>query len=409
MERLGSRERVGTVATRLGRAVAELATDIREVVDCGLPDGIEDAVEARLTALTRDNIGAAEAAKTALAHARPFTGRTAPTLGLVRAYRRGQRRFLRRLLEDVLRDGQAPEDEAAATLAAADRVSEFVDLVEEKLLTEYAQARKEWLDPYAILAARVRSVLGESELDERSAQARLHPYRLRQHHLGAEVWFDDRRPGGGSIALLRSVVDALAAAAHCTSDPLFVPFDESSACVWFPLGERTHVDLDALARALEPFAGVRIAVGEGGAGLAGFRRTHEQAISAEAVARVNAAPLARLTPYHEIAPIAAMAANLDAARAWVAETLGDLAIDDARHATYRETARVFLASGRSYTATAQELFLHRNTAQYRIRTAEEMRGKPFRAGRLDVELALLACRWFGRAVLAPPITVSRAG
>jgi hypothetical protein len=30
-----------------------------------------------------------------------------------------------------------------------------------------------------------------------------------------------------------------------------------------------------------------------------------------------------------------------------------------------------------------------------------MRGRPLREGRLDVELALLACRWFGAAVLAP--------
>ena len=59
------------------------------------------------------------------------------------------------------------------------------------------------------------------------------------------------------------------------------------------------------------------------------------------------------------------------------------------------------ATGGSYTATADQLFLHRNTAQYRVQKAEELRGRPLREGRLDVELALLACHWLGSAVLQP--------
>lgn len=402
MERLGSRERVGSVAARLGRGVAELATDIRDVVDTGVPPGVQDAVEAKLAALAHEGTSVTETAKVALAYARHLTDRAVPTIGLVRAYRAGQRRFLRRLLEDVLQRGNASEDEAAATLAVADRVSEFVDLVVGQLLTDYAEARKEWLDPYAILAASVRSVLGDPDVDEGAAQARLCTYRVRQHHLGAELWVEYPRSGADAIALMRNVVDALAVAAQCKAAPLFVPFDESTACVWLPLGERAEIDLKELSRALEPFGGAYLAVGEVGDGLCGFRRTHEQAVSAEVVARVNAPPLNALTPYGQIAPIATMAKDLDAARAWVAEALGDLAIDDARHAIFRETVRIFLASGGSYTATAQQLFLHRNTAQYRIRAAEEMRGKSFRCSRLDVELALLACRWFGRAVLTSP-------
>jgi DNA-binding PucR family transcriptional regulator len=92
----------------------------------------------------------------------------------------------------------------------------------------------------------------------------------------------------------------------------------------------------------------------------------------------------------------------------VAETLGELAIDDPRHATFRETVRVFLETGGSFAATAERLSLHRNTVQYRVRTAEEMRHKPFREGRLDVELALEAAHWFGRAVLQPPSAVGSA-
>jgi DNA-binding PucR family transcriptional regulator len=61
--------------------------------------------------------------------------------------------------------------------------------------------------------------------------------------------------------------------------------------------------------------------------------------------------------------------------------------------------RVFLQSGGSFTATAERLFLHRNTVQYRIRQAEERRGRPFSESRFDVELALVAWHVLGRAVL----------
>ena len=97
-----------------------------------------------------------------------------------------------------------------------------------------------------------------------------------------------------------------------------------------------------------------------------------------------------------------LCSDLASARAWIHETLGDLAVDSSRNEGLRETARVFLQSGGSYTATAEQLFLHRNTAEYRVRKAEEVRGRPLREGRLDVELALLACHWMKSAVLQPP-------
>ena len=83
-------------------------------------------------------------------------------------------------------------------------------------------------------------------------------------------------------------------------------------------------------------------------------------------------------------------------------TLGALAIDDEPQARLRETARVFLSTGGSFTATAEQLMLHKNTVHYRIRKAEEIRGGPLQESRLDVELALSACRWLGSAVLQPP-------
>jgi len=53
----------------------------------------------------------------------------------------------------------------------------------------------------------------------------------------------------------------------------------------------------------------------------------------------------------------------------------------------------------SSAAAAAELHLHKNTIQYRIRKVEEARGRPLHDGRVDVEVALLACRLLGSTVL----------
>ncbi len=79
--------------------------------------------------------------------------------------------------------------------------------------------------------------------------------------------------------------------------------------------------------------------------------------------------------------------------------LGGLATDDEAHARLRETVRVLLAHQGSHTAAAAELSLHRNTVLYRVRRAEESRGRPLDDGRLDLEVALLVCRLLGRRVL----------
>jgi len=94
-----------------------------------------------------------------------------------------------------------------------------------------------------------------------------------------------------------------------------------------------------------------------------------------------------------------MLGSPDLLRDWVLGTLGGLAADDEQHARLRETLLVFLHSGGSYKATAEQLVLHKNTVQYRIRKAEESLGRPVGQNRQDVELALKASQWLGSSVL----------
>jgi DNA-binding PucR family transcriptional regulator len=128
-------------------------------------------------------------------------------------------------------------------------------------------------------------------------------------------------------------------------------------------------------------------------------------MAAESVALAAGTPAApRMVTFAEVAPVAMMLGSPDLLRGWVRRTLADLATDDEHHARLRETLQVFLRSGGSYKATAERPVLHKNSVQYRIRTAEESLGRPVAESRPDVELA---SRWLGAAVLRRPAPPAR--
>lgn len=410
-EALSAREQVANVAARVGHGLVELASDIRGVIEASVPALHDPGTTTLLEASIQQNIDTllgvlahnlessqVDPPSAAVAYARRLAQRGVPTFALIRAYRIGQTRFLRRLIEDLVEHSTGDRERGQAGLEMVERVSDYVDRVVELLITEYARARAEWLNPSAILTSRVRHILADNTLDIGDAQESLGAYGLQQHHLGVELWMHEPTEKSEALGDLRRTADRLAAAGS-VEPVLFVPVDEVSACIWLPLGTRSELDRSALAAVISGAPHTYCAIGEPGFSLPGFRRTHQQALSAETVALICSPPRERITPYGDIAPIAIMCSDLPAARIWVRETLGELAGDDDRHARLRETAQIFLSSGGSYAATAKALGLHRNTAQYRVRQAEDARGRPLRDGHLDAELALLACYWFGAAVL----------
>jgi DNA-binding PucR family transcriptional regulator len=135
--------------------------------------------------------------------------------------------------------------------------------------------------------------------------------------------------------------------------------------------------------------------------LAGFCLTHQQAVAAQAVALAGGSPAARMVAFGDVAPPAMMLGSAELLRAWVLSTLAGLAADDEHHARLRDTLLVFLQAGGSYKTTAEQLLLHKNTVQYRIRKARESLGRPVADNRHDVQLALRASQWLGSSVLQP--------
>ncbi|MFF2431470.1 helix-turn-helix domain-containing protein [Streptomyces mirabilis] len=85
----------------------------------------------------------------------------------------------------------------------------------------------------------------------------------------------------------------------------------------------------------------------------------------------------------------------------VGRILGPLAVDNEQCAQLRATLQDFLTTGCSYTATASNEILHKNTVHYRIRKAEKIMGHSVQAGHADLEVALLAVKYLGSTVIQP--------
>jgi PucR C-terminal helix-turn-helix domain/GGDEF-like domain len=407
------RQLVAAVARTIGDRLPSVTDDVQDVIVDAIPGLRADGSAGLLQASVGGNLGAAvriladaplpsavEPPVAAVDYARTLAQQDVPATALIRAYRVGQARFLHLCIEELLRQSPGDHLEGLATLQMVESISDYVDSVVEQVLTTYALARDGWLrDRSAVLALRVRELLRGEPVDV-TATERAFDYRLDRHHVGLILWVGPpSRPD--ALERIRRFVGSLGQSLGLTSAPLLVPADESTAWAWLPAESSVARDGELRsALAAEPL--VSVAVGEPAEGIEGFRRSHQQATSARAVALAAGDQRAPVTPFVDVAPIAMLCSDLDSARAWVHETLGDLAVDSSRNQGLRETSLVFLQTGGSYTATADQLFLHRNTAQYRVRKAEEVRGRPLREGRLDVELALLACQWLQAAVLRPP-------
>jgi len=348
----------------------------------------------------RIDLGTVQAPAAAVEYARRLAQRGTPLTALLRAYRVGHACFADWLLKELAQQADDAEMISATTLSLSRTVAGYIDQISEKMVAAYAQERENWLrNRSAVRAARIRDLLSGERIDVSAAEVTL-GYRLRQYHVGLVCWAGDAASTVDEITRLERAIGHVAAHAACHGDPVFLPRDESSAWAWLPLGTRDTFD-SAAAGTDGLDADIHFAFGGAAKGTTGFRITHQQAIAAQAVALASGSPAPRAITFSQVAPVAMMLTSRELLRPWVLGTLAGLAADDEHHARLRETLLVFLRSGGSYKATAQQLMLHKNTVQYRVRKAQESLGRPVGDNRHDVELALEASHWLGSYVLRP--------
>jgi DNA-binding PucR family transcriptional regulator len=405
-------ESASDVSAALAPRTAEMSADIYQLIVRDIPQLRDDKrVLTLLEASVGENVATVlhviqhgidldkvHAPAAAQEYARRLAQRGVPIAALLRAYRIGSARFQDWCLQELGRRTDDASVISAAGMRMAGVTASYIDKVSEELVTAYELEKENWLRNLSVTrAARVRALLRDEPVDVASCEAVL-GYRLRQHHLGVVSWVTDAPAGGDVLGRLDRAIAEMAAEARCEGRPLFVPQDESSAWAWLPLGGRSDFARPGPGVKSE---GIRFAIGDPAPGVAGFRRTHQQALSAQAVG-LAAGPQGQVVScFGDVAPLALMSGSIELLRAWVIETLGALADDDDHNARLRDTLRVFLQENGSYKTTAERLTLHKNTVQYRVRKAEESLRRSITGDRLNIELALLASQWLGAAVLRP--------
>ena len=406
-------ELVADVAAAVSRRAAVVSEDVYEVVLREIPELRDDKpVLALLSSSVHSNVGtclqilqhqidlsAVQAPVASLEYARRRAQRGTPLTALLRAYRLGHACFSDWLFKELARHADDAHMITAATLGMSKIVAGYVDQTSEEIVAAYTREREHWLrNRSAARAARIRDLLSGERVNVSATEATL-GYRLRQYHVGLVCWAGDATAAVDNITRLEHAISHVAGKAACAGDPVFLPRDESSAWAWLPLGIRDTFDAagaDGRHGRRYPFRLRR--PGRGCHGVpadppAGRRRPGGR--PRRGIALAAGGGVQRGRSGGDDARLGGLAAGLGAGHA------GGLATDDEHHARLRDTLLAFLQSGGSYKATAEQMMLHKNTVQYRIRKAEESLGRPAAENRHDVELALQASRWLGSAVLQP--------
>lgn len=339
----------------------------------------------------------------ALEYARRLAQREVSANALVRAYRLGHRAALKAVVAEI----RAATLEPKLSLDVYERIEavsfDYIDWISQQVVATYQAERDHWLENRnSLRALQVRELLSGADIDVDATTTAI-GYPLRRIHLAVLVWCGESGERE-QLGTMERFVHKLAESADAKESPLFIAVDRVTAWAWIPLRAGAASQAVARVRAFAETAkdAPSIALGNPLPGIDGFRRSHRQAQDGRTVAIASGAASRRVTAASDpgLSVAALLGDNVDAASAWVAEVLGPLASPTESDERLRETLRVFLRAGSSFKAAAEELHLHVNSVKYRVRRAVERRGRPLTDERLDIEVALLLCDWYGAAVLS---------
>jgi len=347
-----------------------------------------------------------EPATAALEYARRLAQREVSVDALVRAYRLGHHAALNVVLDEIRASNMDPKLRLDVYELMAAVSFEYIDWISQRVVAAYQEERERWLEKRNNLRTlQVRELLSKSMLSKSDvdidAMTTAIRYPLRRTHLALVVWCEETHRDG--LAAMERLVRKLADSIGAREDPLFVSVDRVTGWAWLPVAAGSASNAVARVRACAEAAvdAPHIAVGDPLRGVEGFRRSHQQALDIQVVAMAAGSNARRVNAFSDpgLSVAALLGGNVDGAAAWVGEVLGPLASATEGDERLRETLRVFLRAGSSNKAAADQLHLHVNSVKYRVQRAVERRTRPIIDDRLEVEVALLLCQWFGPAVL----------
>jgi hypothetical protein len=199
-------------------------------------------------------------------------------------------------------------------------------------------------------------------------------YPFEGHHLGLLA------SGAGGAEATKALARGLDARL------LAIPREEGQL-LWAWLGSRRRLDpaeLVTRARA-EMAAGLSLAIGEPGEGLAGWRLSHRQAQAALAVAQRGTEPVVR---YGDVALLASVMQDELLVASLRKLYLEPLEAERDGGEVARETLRAYFAAGRNVSSAAAAVSASRNTVAGRLIAVERKLGRSLNSCAADLEVAL---------------------
>jgi hypothetical protein len=377
--------------------IADLEHDepLRGLLEASITENIVTALHVIINRIDPQTV---DAPASAVSYARRLAQRDVPLSALLRAYRLGHAQSMDLVLSEAVRLGLP--DPVGTVITLVSLSAAYLDRVCDQVGRAYEQERERWVGTRGMLRQHwVNQLLDNPSVDLRQAESAL-DYRLSGSHLAVEAWLHGTATTTGPAAVFDRLTSLLYTVLHAQGRPLLVHTDEAGARIWLAVRPGCPVDPDSVAAELTDAAlPVRVALGIVRPGLDGFRRSTRAAARAKALALSAGAGTPEVVAFTRVAPVALLVDEPRELADFVFDTLGDLAVDDRRRELLRETLRVFLATNRSYTATADQLMVHRNTVHYRVQRAVDHYHLDLDANAFDLHFALNFCRWHGAKVL----------
>ena len=363
-----------------------VSRDITDAIHAELPDidadpelrgstyASTDSVLRLLVDLSGSNLPPHEAVPPAAAvdYAREFVRRGLSLDSLLRAYHIGQATFFARWSERARADISDLGELVEAIELGASWTFDYIEKLSDGLVRRYGEERERWVRSSAAARAQVVDALLTGEPVSVDASSRRLGYELARSHQAFVLWCNTWADGGEeALALLeRAALGAIGSigAGH----PLLVPRARLSLVGWVGWrGDRPY-EAEPLQLDRRAYPGVLAAFGSPGHGVAGFRRSHREALHARRVAQLTRHRPGSVTNYDDVALAALASADVEQATEFVMNELGQLTSDDDQSRRLSATLRVYLEENMSPLRASQRLGVHENTITNRIRTAQEL-------------------------------------
>jgi hypothetical protein len=324
-------------------------------------------------------------AAAAIAGAAEMARRGVPLDAVLRGVRIGHA-YLHRVLIEVI-DRQPETIRTSEEHRVSELLFAYADVQASRVAEEYfAERGRLRADQDATRRQVIDDLLADRPIDADEASHAL-GYPVGHRHRAFVLWRTGSQ--GGSSAVHR-FCDELAKASGADSF-LVLPGGSGELWAWAGWANRPPDTLvTELRTRLIPPDGVGVAVGPAAGGSAGMRRSLRWALECRRVADVLRPGW--LCDYTEVWTLSLITSDVERARWYAQEMLGALTASGERAQLLRETLRVYLACGQNRREASRQLYISRNTINYRLQRAEEILGHPLARDPMGLWLALEIAR-----------------